>query len=155
MELDELKKEYSKLEKKYSLPKFKELEENFEIGKLDKETDTLLRSIRKVMIEKIINSINFIEMLLNPMNAPRMYFNYIRSMNSEDKNTIEKIYTILSGISLISLEREIDYSEKGEADLIKAILKSWNDVKPEFRKIVERIKSPNLTVVRKERNYFG
>ena len=155
MELDELKKEYSKLEKKYSLPKFKELEENFEIGKLDKETDTLLRSIRKVMIEKIINSINFIEMLLNPMNAPRMYFNYIRSMNSEDKNTIEKSYTILSGISLISLEREIDYSEKGEADLIKAILKSWNDVKPEFRKIVERIKSPNLTVVRKERNYFG
>ena len=72
MELKDLKKEYSDLAEKYKLPSFKELNENFEIEKIDKDTEILLRDVRKVMMEKIVNSLGFLEMFLNPMNAPRM-----------------------------------------------------------------------------------
>ena len=56
MELNDLRNDYSKLEVKHILPSFKELNESFEIDKIDKESDALLRVVRKVMMEKIVNS---------------------------------------------------------------------------------------------------
>ena len=89
MDLKELKKHYEILSKKYKLPSFKELNEDFDIEKIDKESDILLKVVRKVMMEKIVNSLGFIEMLLNPMNSPRMYHAYLNSMSVEDKKAID------------------------------------------------------------------
>src|SRR3989344_3720844 len=121
MELKDLKVNYGKVEAKYKLPSFKELNENFEIDKIDRESDTLLRVIRKVMMEKIVNSLGFLEMLLNPMNIPRMYLPFMKAMNFDDKKIIEKIYSEFSDLSMSSLESEVDYQEKMEAELIKKI----------------------------------
>ncbi|MBU0466253.1 MAG: hypothetical protein KJ718_01990 [Nanoarchaeota archaeon] len=155
MELNELKKEYAKLAKTYGLPSFNETDKCFEISKIDKESDTLLRAIRKVMMEKIVNSLGFVEMLLNPMNAPRMYLAYIKSIGFEDKKAIEKIYGTFADLSVVSLEREVDYGEKEEAELIKKIIKTWNELKPEFRKILKNMKKPNNDLKKRERSYFG
>lgn len=155
MELKEIKKEYEKLAMKYKLPGFGELNENFEIEKIEIESDTFLRAVRKIMMEKIVNSLGFIEMLLNPMNAPRMYLNYLRVMTLDDKNSIDKIYSSFADLSVLSLEREVDYDEKAEAELIKKIVKTWNEAKPEFRKILTNIKKPNSTDLKKEKSYYG
>ncbi|MBI2451525.1 hypothetical protein HYV50_00435 [Candidatus Pacearchaeota archaeon] len=156
MDLKDLKKDYEKLQSKYKLPRFEELNENFEIEKIERNSDGLLRVIRKIMMEKIVNSLGFIEMLLNPMNAPRMYFSYIKAMNGEDRKSIENIYENLSKVSLFSLEREIDYNEKGEAELIKTISKTWQELKPDFRKILDNLKAPSNVLAKKgERSYFG
>src|SRR3989344_5645782 len=141
MELKDLKNNYEKLSGKYKMPSFKEINESFEIDKIDKESDALLRVIRKVIMEKIVNSLGFLEMLLNPMNVPRMYLPFIKSMNSEDKKIMEKIYTDFSELSLSSLQCEVDYSEKEEAELIKNIFKKWRELKPEFRKTFGNIKN--------------
>ena len=155
MELKDLKNNYEKLSGKYKMPSFKEINESFEIDKIDKESDALLRVIRKVIMEKIVNSLGFLEMLLNPMNVPRMYLPFIKSMNSEDKKIMEKIYTDFSELSLSSLQCEVDYSEKEEAELIKNIFKKWRELKPEFRKIFGKIKNPGNGDFRRERTYFG
>ena len=155
MEIEELRKEYLSLEKKYKLPSFQELNENFEIGKVDRDVGALLRAIRKAMMEKIVNSMSFVEMLLNPMHAPRMYHLYIRTMSAEDKKSIDKIYDEFSNISMLSLEREIDYSEKEEAELIKKVFAVWSNLKSEFRKILVNMKKPTDNSVKKERSYFG
>lgn len=155
MELKDLKKEYGVLAKKYKLPSFQEVNENFEIDKIDKETDCLLRLVRKVMMEKIVNSLSFLELLLNPMNAPRIYLDYIKSSISEDKKEIDKIYTSLGALSLASLDLEIDYTEKKEAEMIRRIYDSWIALKPEFRKILKNMKHPNNIIVKKEKSYFG
>jgi len=155
MELKYLKNNYEKLEQKYKLPTFKDVNESFEIDKIDKESDTLLRVIRKTMMEKIVNSLGFLEMLLNPMNIPRMYMPFIKSMTMEDKNSMEKIYSHFSELSLRSLECEIDYSEKTESELIKSIFNTWKELKPEFRKIFSKIKNPVNNDSKKERSYFG
>jgi len=155
MELAKLKKDYLVLAEKYKLPSFKELNENFEIEKIDKDTDILLRDVRKVMMEKIVNSLGFLEMFLNPMNAPRMYLAYMKSMGEEERKCIEKIYGLFAGLNITALEGEIDYSEKKEAETIKEIFKAWINSKPDFMKLFAGMKKPNGDVVRKERSYFG
>jgi len=155
MELKDLKKEYSDLAEKYKLPSFKELNENFEIEKIDKDTEILLRDVRKVMMEKIVNSLGFLEMFLNPMNAPRMYLAYMKNMGSEERQSIEKIYGLFAGLNVIALEGEIDYSEKKEVEIIKEIFKAWITAKPDFMKLFAAMKKPNGETIRKERSYFG
>ena len=155
MELNEIKKQYHLIQKKYNLPAFDNLNENFEIDKIERETVCLARLIRKVMMEKIVNSVGFLELLMNPMNAPRMYLNYVRSLTQDDKKIIEDIYSELGNVSLASLDLEIDYSEKQEAEMIKEISSVWESVKPKFRKVLAGMKKPNSSLAKKEKSYFG
>ncbi len=156
MELDVLKKEYEKLVKKYNLPNFKDIDLDFEIDKFDKDTDFLLRAIRKIVMEKVVNSMTFLEMLINPVNAPRMYLVYIRSMSVEDKKIIDDIYSALADLSVLSLDLEIDSNEKSEAELIKKVYEKWVSMKPGFRKILSNMKSPKeIPNNKKDRSYFG
>jgi hypothetical protein len=154
MNLEEFKKKYSVFEKKYNLPSFKELNDDFEIEKIEKDSDCLLRVIRKIVMEKIVNSISFVDMLLNPVNAPRMYFSYIKSLSLEDRKIIEEIYSNLSELSVASLALEIDSNDKKEAELIKKSFDSWNSCKKGFREIVSKMANPS-TPARRERSYFG
>jgi len=155
MELKNLKKEYAELEKKYKLPKFEDLNADFEIDKLDKESDSILRAIRKIMMEKIVNSMSFLEMLTNPVNAPRMYMPYIRTMSAEDRKIIDDIYSSLADLSLLSLELEIDTAENNEANLIKDVFKKWQELRQGFRQIIASIKAPKNFVNKREKTYFG
>ena len=154
MELDELKKRYAEHEKKFGLPDYKEMNDDFEIDKIDRDSDTFLRVIRKVMMEKIVNSMGFVDMLLNPVNAPRIYYSYIKSMSSEDKKIIEKIYSFLADISVASLALEIDSDDKKEAVLIKRTFQGWKAHKKEFEKIIANMNKPNSNI-KKEKTYFG
>jgi len=154
MKLEELKKNYSILEKKYKLPSFKELNEDFGIEVLRKGEELLLKSIRRTMLEKIVNSLGFVEMLLNPVNAQRMYLVYIKSMSVEDKKDIEKIYSVLSDILVDALKLEVEYSEKGESEMIIKTFRDWNSVKPLFMRIVKHMQNP-VPSAPKEKSYFG
>jgi hypothetical protein len=155
MELADLKKAYGELARKYKMPGFQELNENFEIEKIDKESECLLRLIRKVMLEKIVNSFNFAEFLLNPLNAPKMYLPFIKTMTLDDRKEIEKIYSGISELLLQTLDIEVDYSEKKEAEMIKKMLERWNELKPSFRKIFANMKKPNRQNGTREKSYFG
>lgn len=151
----ELKKEFEKIAKNHKMPPFSKLNEDFEIGKIENDSGTLIRAVRKTMMEKIVNSLGFLEMLLNPMNVPRMYVAYVSTMSADDKKRIEEIYGKLSFLSTLSLEREIEYDEKKEAELIDKIFSAWGEVKEDFLKILQNMKNPKLTSARKERSYFG
>ena len=155
MELPELKKQYNTLESKYKLPSFKSLNEDFEIDKIDKESDCLLRIVRKVIMEKLVNTMQFLDGLLNPVNTPRIYIAYIKSMSIEDKESIDKIYDKIATVSLNSLSLEIGYDEKKEAELIKEIYKIWEEIKPNLSKIIENIKNPTKTNPKKEKSYYS
>ena len=92
MKLKDLKEKYEVLAKKHKLPGFEELNANFEIENIRKESEILIRVIRKVMMTKITNFMNFIEMVQNPVNAPRFYHAFIRAMGVDDKKELDKIY---------------------------------------------------------------
>jgi len=153
--LNDLKKEYEELAKRYKLPDFKEINENFEIEKIDRETDCLARAVRKVIMEKIVNSLGFIELLLNPVNVPRMYVPFIKTMTLDNKKEMERIYNALSEVVLAALELEMDYDEKKEAEAIIKANEKWKSIKPGFKKIVGSIKNPPVFNGDKSKGYFG
>lgn len=157
MELAVLKKRYSELQKKYKLVPFFRLNKDFEIDKIDKETESLARAIRKLMIDKIVNSMNFLEMLLNQINAPRLYLPFLKISTAEDRKLMDELYSKMGALSILSLELEINSSEKKEVEAIRKISDAWTLLKPGFMKIVEKIKNPDafLTAVKKEKSYFG
>jgi len=155
MELETLKKEYIKYEKQYKLPSFRELNEVFEIEKIDRESECFLRAVRKVMMDKIVNSITFFDMLLNPTQSPRIYLPFIKSMTPQDKDKIEKIYEFFGRVSLDCMPLELDYSEKAEAEMIKRVFREFQLIRVEFKELLIKIGKPVFTNNKKERSYYG
>src|SRR3989338_5772892 len=89
--LNELKKRYKAVQDKYKLPDFSYLNENFEIEKLaESETELLLREIREIILEKAVAYLRFIEMLLNPSNAPMFFFSLVKGLSADDRKVIER-----------------------------------------------------------------
>lgn len=147
---------YQTLQKKYSLPKFDELDKEFDITKTDFNEPTILRDIRKTMIAKIFSVLTFTEMMLNPTNGSMFHMMMTRNMSSSDKEKISKIFEKLGEVEIESFSLDIDYSEKKEAEFIKYCMKTWTQVKPDLNNIIDNLKINWKSIVtKKEKSYFG
>lgn len=155
MELEELKKNYTVYEKKYKLPSFKELNFNFEIEKIDRDTDIFLKVVRSVMMEKIISTQRFLETIVTPGNTPRMLFSFLKSMNQEDKKNIDSLYDQMSSIISGALDLDIEFNEAKEAEMIKKIYSSWVEMKKPLLILIKKMQNPQGQGSKKERTYFG
>ncbi len=155
--LEEMKKDYLVLQKKYSLPSFRELNEEFDIEKVsENETECLLREIRKNIMEKVISYLRFIEMLLNPSNAPLFFFALVKGLTSQDKRILEKLYDKLGSFEIEVIELDCDYSEKNEAEFINKLLKEWRSVREDMIKLVEVLKRNwNQKSSKNDKGYLG
>ncbi len=155
--LARLKKEYSLFEKKYQLPKFSELNIEFEIEKLQEhETDLLLREIRRAIGDKTVAFLKFFEVFLNPQAAPLFLLSAIKSLNAHDKIKIEKIYKRIVLIEVQAIALDIEYEEKKEAEFIKNTYKNWKDMKEDLKIIEEILSRVNQeTKSNNGKSYFG
>lgn len=139
--LEDLKKDYEKIQKKYNLPTFEKLNEDFYIEKISEtETDFLIREIRKFVADKFSNYLRFIEAILNPVNVPMFVFSIIKAMGNEEKNELTVIYKKLVRVEVTLIELDVDFSEKKEADFIKESYESWQKIKKDMLNIIESIK---------------
>jgi len=154
--LAKLKEDYSKLQKKYGLPDFDKLNEDFGIEKTAQtETDFLIKEIRESIGETLENFLRFVEAILNPVNVPMFLFPIIKSLNTEEKNKLSEIYKKLSKLEIDALKL-IDYSEKKEAEFIKNSYALWQEIKKDFVKIIEGVeKKIEIKSEKSERGYFG
>jgi hypothetical protein len=155
MELEQLKREYSLYEKKHKLPSFKELNENFEIEKIERQSELLLRIIRVIMMEKVIATQRFIESLMNPANAPRILYKYLKSMSQEDTKNLEAVHDKFAFLTLKVLSLDVEYKEDKEAEMIKEIQTTWEGTKKSLHEIIKSVQNPKEQQARKEKSYFG
>ncbi len=155
--LNELKKDYEKLRKKYNLPAFKQLNEDFDIEKVSQhDTDCLLREIRKAIMDKVIAYLKFIEMLLNPSNAPIFFFALVKGLTSADKRILEKMYEKIGGFEIEVIALDCRYDERQEAEFIKKIASEWKSISEDMLKLSESLKRNwNQKSRKDERGYFG
>ncbi|MEM4152504.1 MAG: hypothetical protein QXK80_00035 [Candidatus Pacearchaeota archaeon] len=155
--LERIKKQYEPLKKKYKLPEFSKLNEEFEIEKIqERETDFLLREIRRVMSEKIAAFLRFLEFFLNPQLAPLFILTSLKNLTPKEKDSIEKIYKELTNLELVSINLDINYNEEKEASFIKETLKKWQDLKPQLSEISEAIlQIQKKSNDKKSKSYFG
>ena len=156
MELKELKSRYNKLAENYKLPSFKEVNECFEIDRIERETDCILREVRKIMMDKIISYIRFIEMMINPAQAPPMFMMFVKRVSDEERKVLEKVYKNFIELELQSLKLEIDYDEKEEVKAIKKIMNVWYDTNKDLKFIIEIMeKNWRSGENKREKGYFG
>lgn len=140
--LAKLKKDYSALQKKYKLPEFSDLNDDFDIEKLqDRETEHLLRLIRAVIVEKLANIVRFLELMLNPTEGPTPLFMMavFKSVTPAMRNEMESLYKELSKIELASLTLDIDYEEKEEARFVADVSKRWSKEKLKLKSITQKL----------------
>lgn len=139
--LEDLKKNYKKIQEKHNLPIFEKLNEDFSIEKISEyETDILIREVRKFIAEKFSNYLRFVETILNPVNAPPFIFSVITSINQDDKKILAEIYKKLAKNEVLSIEVDINFSEKIEAEYIKRAYDMWQEIKKDLMKIIEAVK---------------
>lgn len=155
--LNVLKEEYERERKKHNLPTFRQLNEEFEIERIaDHETDMLLREVRKAITEKAVAFLRFLELVLNPTNAPFFMFAVLKNLSASDKKLVEEIYQKLCEFEIKAISLDMEYNEKSEAEFIKDALKKWQSMHKEMRELGEVIsKAWHASSEKKERNYFG
>ncbi|MFH1711150.1 MAG: hypothetical protein ABH840_02455 [Nanoarchaeota archaeon] len=155
--LENLKRDYGKLAMKYKLPDYKILNEEFDVEPLaERETETLLREIRKIIMDKIIAYLRFTEMLINPSNAPMFFFAILKGINSDDKKLLEEVYAKLGRLEVGVIVVDNDYSEQGEADFIKHVFSEWADIKKNMRIVAKALQSGwDKKREKRDKSYLG
>jgi hypothetical protein len=148
--------EYEGLRKKHNMPDFEALAKDFDIEKIaDKETVFLAREIRRSINEKIISYIHLFETLINPNVPPMFVFKILKNMSSQEKESIQEFYKILSRTQLEIMKLDTIYSEENEIRFINKNFKIWQEIKTKIYTLFESFESNfenNDTL--KERSYF-
>ncbi|MCS7134595.1 MAG: hypothetical protein NZ889_01930 [Candidatus Pacearchaeota archaeon] len=154
--LSEIKKRYKKLEKKYKLPNFSELNKEFDVEKVqERETDFLLREIRRVMSDKVGAYLRFLELFLNPPAAPLFVLISLKGMVAHHKEKIEEIYRELVKIEIRSIALDVHYEEQEEAKFIREVYKKWKEFKDDLKSICKEIENLHSKIEKKNKTYYG
>ena len=155
--LDELKKDYKKLQEKHSLPEFDKLAEDFDVEKAqEKETSFLLRDIRRAMNEKLSSYLHLFETFINPTSPPMFVFSLLKNADEKDKELMKKMYKEFSKVQIDMLKLDTIYNEEKEAAFIKDIFEKWQDLKKEISGLLEKLdKDFDLNNNQVKRGYFG
>ena len=136
--LEELKKDYKKLQEKYNLPSFDSLNRDFQIEKVAEfESDYLIREIRKYIADKFSNYLRFVELILNPVNSPMFVFSVIKSIGVDEKNKLSEIYKELARFEVTLVKLDADFSEEKEAEFVNNSYNAWQRIKKEILSVVE------------------
>ncbi len=153
--LEKLQENYEELKRKYGLPDFESLAEDFDIEKVaEKESKFLLREIRRAVSEKITAYLHLFETFSNPSNAPMYIFSLLKMIS--DKEEISNIYKRLAYFNLKNFKLDVLYDENKEADFIKEISKEWQDLKKRIGEIAELFEEKfDKDIDIKKQGYFG
>lgn len=159
MKLLDLEKLYSELQKKHNLPPFKEMNADFDIGKIKRDSGNLIRDIRRMMIEKIVYYIRLAELMVNPSQASPIMLNLLKEITSEDKGIIDSVLNSFVELEIEAHKLDVKSSENEESKLVNRVNSVWNNKREEvfsLIKILERNfgkKSPISN--KKGRDYFS
>jgi len=136
MRLEEIKNAYQKIQKKYSLPEFEEMNSVFEIGKIKRDSGNLIRDIRRIMTDKTSYFMRLIEVMINPSQAPPIFLILLKEITKEDKKILDSTFSAFMEIELDSYKLNISSTEKEEADLVKKINEIWHKQTTDLNKII-------------------
>ena len=125
--LEELRKEYGVFREKYDLPEFSDMNKAFDIEEIDSDTEFLLRKIRRAVSERVAGYLRFVEVILNPSNAPMFFFKLIKKLGEEDKKQLTEIHEDLGKFELEVIKLDLNYDEEKEVEFIKKIYDVFNE----------------------------
>jgi|TARA_B100001964_G_C13667326_1_gene351746 hypothetical protein len=153
---NEIEQEYNKLSKKYKLPKFNEIDSEFEVSSLENER-FLIRNILRKIAEKLEFYIDIIGNLVHPdaSNISSMY--EIRYLTNDEKNNMyllfKKMMKTHRGIIGIVLNND----EKQQTEFLNSFFAEWIGIKKELIIYIGKIKDSwdKESTIEEDIGYFG
>jgi hypothetical protein len=152
----EIENEYNKLNKKYKLPEFNEVNVEFEISSLEDKV-FLLRNILRKIIEKLEFYIDLLSNLLQPDAASLSSMHELRFFTEEDKNAMYRLFKKLMKAHRSIIEAVLETDEKSQADYLKDFFVEWKAMKKELLAYVKRMRESwdKDTSIEEDVGYFG
>ncbi len=159
MKLVEFRKVYEELRKKHSLPDFEDLNRDFDIGRIRRDSGNLIRDIRRVMMEKIVYYVRLVEVMVNPSQASPIMIMLLKDVNSEDKKVIDSIMNSFVELEIASHKLDVLSSAEEESKLVNHINSTWNKKRNEVMHLVEilerNLQNKPESITKKSRDYFN
>ncbi|HDM43607.1 hypothetical protein DRJ19_04970 [Candidatus Woesearchaeota archaeon] len=131
-----IKEIYQKFKRKYNLPDFDDIDNEFEISTIEEE-HFLLREIRRKMHDKLSTLSKFLKQILFP-EADIIDMHESRTFTDEER---EKIYSLFRTILYLlrqNMLTALDESDQKTADYIKLVWQKWKTIKKESKWIIEK-----------------
>jgi len=155
--LEKLKENYAEIQKNHDLPEFKNLNEDFHIEKIaETETDILIREIRRLVGDKLVNYMRFIENILNPVNVPMFIFSLVKILGTDEKKKLSDMYKELMKIEMKFIELDLEFSEEKEVEFILDSYRLWQTIKKDFLKILGDLEGKwDNKIESNNKGYFG
>ncbi len=133
-----IKESYESLSKRFSLPKFEELEE-FQVSSIEKP-DFLLSSIRESLMEKIHDIIDFLSDMFQPdASITNMYES--RGFSEDEKKAAFDAFGRLMFWKRAALEASVMGEDRANAEFISGFVGEWKGLKSRVIEAVKKAKS--------------
>ncbi len=154
----DIKAEYNNL--KHTLPKFEDLDQEFEISNSNvkdiKEKRFLIKNIRRRVNDKVIFYCRVIENLIYPNQSNFISMLELKSFTDKEKQDMSKLYKKLMLYERESLILDINPDEKRDVNYINSLWKDWHEFKKDLIRISQKMKdSWNFEEKEEKDNYFG
>ena len=153
---NDIGKEYSNLSKKYKLPKFKDIDAEFEISALDNEK-FLIKNILRNILEKLEFYIEIIGGLVHPDGSSISNMYEIRFFTEDEKNGMYLLFKKLMKIDRNIVEMVLKNDEKEQSDFLNKFFTDWQDMKKELLDYIGKMKDSweKQSTIEEDIGYFG
>lgn len=139
-----------------TLPSYDELDEEFEISTIEKETH-VLREIRRKMNDKFENVIDIIERILQP--DPHRFIDMLeyKSFTEPEKQQLFNICKAFVYHQRLNIEAEIALTDEMDATTVRAFYDAWQTHKQQLSQHIKKLKESWKKEVQSKEiiEYFG
>src|SRR3989344_2060268 len=125
-----LKDDYEKLCKKYKLPNYEELDNEFELLYITnlQEIKFPLRFIRRRINDKIAWFCNILQNILQPNPGSLVSLEESKFFSDKERTKIINLLKDLMNIERESLILDINFNEEKDVEFINNIFNRWNEI---------------------------
>ena len=153
---NKIESEYNKLCKKFELPKFKEIDKEFEISALEHPRFLISNVLRKIA-EKLEIYTEAIGNLVHPDASSLSSMYEIRFFSDDEKNDMYKMFKKLMKANREIVELLLGADEKKEAEFLNNFLDNWLSLKKELQAYLSKMKESweKESTIEEDLGYFG
>jgi len=153
---NEIEQGYNKLRKKYKLPKFNEIDSEFEISNLE-SARFLIKNILRRIEEKLEFYIEVIGNLVHPDASSLSTMYEVRYFSDDEKNDVYMLFKKLMKANRSIIELILVSDEKKQTDFLKGFLNEWQDMKKELISHIGKMKDSweKESTIEEDLGYFG
>ena len=137
--MDTIEKDYNELIKKYKLPSFAKLDEEFEIRALEENrSGRPVKAIIRVIAGRLRNFLESLDAIVNPNPSSAYSMIAVNGLDEKTKEDIFEFYKKLASLYQKCALYELEEDEK-TAKFIKDFWKQWPTLKETEKKFLKKL----------------